>query len=57
MDWGEEIVVEEIATPAKDLRQFGTHPGAHWVVYNPHIHSNYILIPAGPEGNAIFTPA
>jgi len=56
-DWGEEIVVEDIGEPAKDLRQFGAHPGAHWVVYNPHIHSNYILIPAGPEGDAIFTPA
>jgi len=56
-DWGEEIVVEDIGALAEDLRQFGTHPGANWVVYNPHIHSNYILIPAGPEGNAIFAPA
>ena len=56
-DWGEEIVVEDIGAPAKDLREFGTHPGAHWVVYNPRIHSNYILIPAGPEGDAIFAPA
>ena len=56
-DWGEEIAVKDIGAPAKDLRQFGTHPGAHWVVYNPRIHSNYILIPAGPEGNTIFAPA
>jgi len=56
-DWGEEIVVEDIKAPAEDLRQFGTHPGANWVVYNPHIHSNYILIPAGPEGDTIFAPA
>jgi len=56
-DWGEEIAIEDIGAPAKDLRQFGAHPRAHWVAYNPCIHSNYILIPAGPEGNAIFTPA
>src|SRR6267142_2030122 len=56
-DWGEEIAVEDIRAPSKDLRQFSAHPGAHWVVYNPYIHSNYILIPAGPEGNTIFAPA
>jgi len=57
MDWGEEIAVEDIGAPSEDLRQFDTHPGAHWVVYNPHIHSNYICIPVGPEGNTIFAPA
>ena len=56
-DWGEDILVEDIAAPAEDLRQFSAHPGAHWVIYSPHIHSNYILIPAGPEGNTIFAPA
>jgi len=56
-DWGEEIAVEDIGAPNEDLRQFSTHLGAHWVIYNPCIHSNYILIPAGPEGNAIFAPA
>jgi len=50
-DWGEEIVVEDIGAPAKDLRQFGAHSEAHWVVYNPRIHSNYILIPVEPERN------
>jgi len=56
-DWGEDIVIEDIAQPTEDLRQFGTHSGPYWVTYNPHTHSNYILIPVRPEGNAIFAPA
>jgi len=57
MDWGEEIAVKDIGALAEDLRQFSNHPGAHWVTYNPCVHSNYILIPTGPKGDAIFAPA
>jgi len=41
----------------EDLRQFRTNPGPHWVTYDPWVHSNYILISAGPEGDTIFALA